>query len=61
MTDTPTTGHVIRKQFTYTLPDPQPAGVKLDFALRIDTKEELVSFLQCLKKAVEEVEEEIAK
>lgn len=46
--------HKIREQFTYT-----KDKIQLDFRLRIDIDKELKSFLELLKSAVAEVEEDI--
>lgn len=44
----------LRRQFTY-----RKGNVQLDFTLRVDTKNELEDFLDCLKEAQKEIEQEL--
>ena len=50
------TEHKVPKEFAYT-----KGKCRLSFVLRIDTKDELKDFLELLKVAVVEVEEELKK
>lgn len=48
--------------FSYSMGEAGKVGhVNLNFTLRTDIKEELKNFLECMKVAMVEVEEEIAK
>lgn len=46
--------HVQRKTFNY-----KKANVNLDFTLRVDIKQELKDFLECLEAATADVKKEI--
>ena len=50
------TEQISRKDFSYELD-----GIRLNFQLRIDVKRELAAFLEILKRAQEDVDEEIKK
>ncbi len=52
----------VRRQFNYSLGENgKPGFVNLNFTLRIDIKEELENFTECLEAALVDVKEEIEK